>query len=366
MKKGKKQINPSSLQKDGNAKTDANPGLNALKRWIKRLRNSRLIACCKKIYYSLPSRLLRAFALVLCLVYLVFLIKPDIAHVYSELDILDSSLEFSAKRVELSGLTQDHITVQCLGDLMISLSTVAINGKQYKMDDWLLIKHETISSVPFSELSFRGKVDSAYVIECTNDTLCDSVLRGVATGFKANGKQIVEYTGKTYVLDQNKTETELDLGGKFEIEYNVRGDDSPYDLVVNVRDVKTTLKVDFSDVEKLTASDVVSIDAITSGSVRFSYTPDAKEYELKTQEILLQNHANNQKNSLSFNMDNRQKKMVVYGYIYSAQISKMTLFPEFKNWFFSNAYLAPVTILTSVFSAIKLLKKPNEKEEKEK
>jgi hypothetical protein len=44
----------------------------------------------------------------------------------------------------------------------------------------------------------------------------------------------------------------------------------------------------------------------------------------------------------------------------------MSLFPSFKTWYFSNAYLAPTTIVTVVISAISIFNKKREaKKEKD-
>lgn len=53
--------------------------------------------------------------------------------------------------------------------------------------------------------------------------------------------------------------------------------------------------------------------------------------------------------------DLEKGKATVSGYVDSATLSKMNLLPDFWNWYFSNVYMAPLTLISAVFTAVALM-----------
>lgn len=74
--------------------------------------------------------------------------------------------------------------------------------------------------------------------------------------------------------------------------------------------------------------------------------------DLQYQEVELKSP----KNTLGMNYDLRTGHLLFYGYVDEATLARMSLFPDFWNWFFSNGYMAPVTLLSTVIACAPLLK----------
>lgn len=90
---------------------------------------------------------------------------------------------------------------------------------------------------------------------------------------------------------------------------------------------------------------------MASGKLTISYTPNAEEYVLKKQELYL--FSDDSSLNISYNIENGTA--FVSGYVNDATLSQMNLFPNFWNWYFSNIYMAPLTLISTVFTALSMM-----------
>lgn len=110
------------------------------------------------------------------------------------------------------------------------------------------------------------------------------------------------------------------------------------------------------DFEEISSSRLNSVKYGASGKLSIAYTPISKEYDLQYQEVELKSP----ENTLSMNYDVKTGQLLFYGYVGEATLARMSLFPDFWNWFFSNGYMAPVTLLSTVIACVPLLKMKKE------
>ena len=117
------------------------------------------------------------------------------------------------------------------------------------------------------------------------------------------------------------------------------------------------------------------VEARGNGKLSISYTPTPQEYELQDQRVQLGElsrngtqcveHADDLFVDLSYDSDG--ESLVVSGDVAKARLSGMNLFPDFRNWYFSNVYLAPSTIVSVSFSALaQLVARDNAKKNSDK
>ena len=59
--------------------------------------------------------------------------------------------------------------------------------------------------------------------------------------------------------------------------------------------------------------------------------------------------------ALSMVYDIKTGKISLRGYIDEAELSRINLLPNFWNWYFSNVYMAPLTLISAVFVCVPLL-----------
>ena len=104
-------------------------------------------------------------------------------------------------------------------------------------------------------------------------------------------------------------------------------------------------------------------ESIVTGNLALSYSPTPKEYVLYKQELILKNETKPISEftvdlNVEYNEEDEPLKTdgVIYGYVSDGEVSKISLFPSFKTWFYSNAYMTPTAVITIVLTAIALFR----------
>ena len=114
---------------------------------------------------------------------------------------------------------------------------------------------------------------------------------------------------------------------------------------------------------KLLASGIKHFDSNVTGKLVISYTPTSQEYDLYKQELILDNNTDFENLELKYNVkhnsddDFYESEGVLYGFVTDGEFSKMSLFPSFITWFYSNAYMTPTAIIAIVLTAVGILNK---------
>lgn len=152
----------------------------------------------------------------------------------------------------------------------------------------------------------------------------------------------VLYDGKIYKLDSLPSFTPLEGNGFY----------------INVFNYKNSISTSGDKMdEEILLGEINNVKAKTSGTLNFIYTPDGKQYNLINQELLLVN----QDNSIESYIKRNDKKVNIQlsGNVDKAYISSLDLFPTFRGWYRDNIYLIPLTLVSTIFGAIKLKKNEN-------
>ena len=127
-------------------------------------------------------------------------------------------------------------------------------------------------------------------------------------------------------------------------DYNVR-----YNSICNCEDDYAIFY--FHDVEE------VSCDAI--GRLAFSDSPEEKVYEVDNKSVSYKfKNAEGYVDIVQGGAHNVQ--LFSSGCVYSMEIAKYDLFPSFRNWYYNNLYIAPLTLLSIVIASIALIMKKRE------
>lgn len=92
-----------------------------------------------------------------------------------------------------------------------------------------------------------------------------------------------------------------------------------------------------------------------SGSLNFSYSPKATQYDTYDEVIHLTSN-----DSLEMHVKTNSDvidSVSLNGMVDGAQVSGMNLFPTFSGWYRDNIYLAPLTLITTIFGGVSLVGK---------
>ena len=123
-----------------------------------------------------------------------------------------------------------------------------------------------------------------------------------------------------------------------------------------------------SNIEHMSSDSLRSCCITASGKVSFAYRPSPEVYEIIDQQLEL----NSKDSALSFvyvfpEESNQKPSIKLSGYVDGATLSRMDLFPNFRDWYFSNIYMVPLTLVSTVIAAMSMLysTRKNKKEQNE-
>lgn len=342
---------------------------------------------------ELCQSLVRSFVLVLVLACLIFEIKPSTAYVHSELEIpSDDAYPYETRLLNISGKAKElHLSTKSRSDkvlsyfcitsskqLRIDLSGLNLNDVSYQEGSYIEItpeKNKNLSirfdgktydtnliDVSFSDLkqqSFTAKKVLASFSGMTNLQIQDAT---VTLMDSSTGKsQLLSTETPLTLFSENLTERIQELK-ELKDKANTVVEENKYQSAINIGYSLVSYSVTIESIfafdvqganfEEISSSRLNSVKYGASGKLSIAYTPTSNEYDLQYQEVELKSP----KNTLGMNYDLRTGHLLFYGYVDEATLSRMSLFPDFWNWFFSNGYMAPVTLLSTVIACAPLLK----------
>lgn len=170
------------------------------------------------------------------------------------------------------------------------------------------------------------------------------------------------YLGNTNAYDKNlNCEPENSSNASKEYENSSQMDIKnyggiPYSVSINAKStelepIDAKFETGFIGFCGLTSETVSFCNVTATGDLTISYTPSSEEYKLKSQEVCL----SSDKAMLTISYDIENNTAIILGYTDAATLSKMSLFPNFWTWYFSNIYMAPLTLISAVFSAVSMM-----------
>lgn len=346
---------------------------------------------------ELCQSLVRSFVLVLVLACLIFEIKPSTAYVHSELEIpSDDAYPYETRLLNISGKAKElHLSTKSRSDkvlsyfcitsskqLRIDLSGLNLNGISYQKGSYIEITPEknkklsirfdgktydtNLIDVSFSDLkqqSFTAKKVLASFSGMTNLQIQDAT---VTLMDSSTGKsQLLSTETPLTLFSENLTERIQELK-ELKDKANTVVEENKYQSAINIGYSLVSYSVTIESIfafdvqganfEEISSSRLNSVKYGASGKLSIAYTPISNEYDLQYQEVELKSP----ENTLSMNYDVKTGQLLFYGYVGEATLARMSLFPDFWNWFFSNGYMAPVTLLSTVIACVPLLKMKKE------
>lgn len=105
---------------------------------------------------------------------------------------------------------------------------------------------------------------------------------------------------------------------------------------------------------------VETISTIGTGTMKFSYAPSGTVYKLDSQLVDL--HSENLGLTATISTEPKGRSLEINGIVDQAEISGMSLFPSFFGWYRENIYLAPFTLITTVFGGVTLMMNQKKKQ----
>lgn len=358
----------------------------------KKFNNNTIVRAIKE---SFIYNLFKSLIVIMLMVLLIFQVKPKKAYIYAELEQIEiDSLDYHSEVLEIGDIPRNYISISSRDKIVIDLNGLSINDTDYADGEYLEISSAGSAS---SFIDFSGSISKAYFYDAASNVNRHSIIYSNSSSCRFIGEQHLEIDcGTAYIVNDNSgekkeldcteslvltstshrniineykelvadiTEADGSIGEEHEneyqnyiriierysneVEYSVRIYTEPADS----ESVDSQLEACFVDFNSINSEQAASCKVIASGKLTVSYTPTAEEYVLKQQELYLFS----EDSSLNISYDIENDTAFISGYVDDATLSEMDLFPNFWNWYFSNIYMAPLTLISTVFSAVSMM-----------
>ena len=373
----------------GKGKTRSKKSSNKPPKWVKK-DNSKTPELKKQAFYitwhrfkeSLLLAIVKACFLITALIYIVFLIKPRQAHILVNLSEISERTSLEANNVVLNYPDCDEIRFFSNEAVYIKLKDCEVEEVSSDVNResfWLVIYPNDNETNSKSHFSATGKVSSVSLSNTSSINMYDysfekSVCKfdgsvnlfisvGRAVFETRDGKAVAEPDVFSYTIIKKKTTAENTNTPSETEELNVMEFANSFskEEYAHQHERSITSIIDYSSGELL-ASGIKHFESNATGKLRISYTPTPQEYSLYKQELILNNDTNLENLELEYNVKHNadavyESEGVLYGFVTDGEFSKMSLFPSFKTWFYSNAYMTPTAIIAVVLTAIGIFNK---------
>jgi hypothetical protein len=347
----------------------------------------------KAVKESFIFNLFKALIIIMLMLLLVFCVKPKKAYIYAELEKSElSSLEYQAEELVIGDINSNYVSISSWEKIILDLEGLTINGIDCLEGDCLVI-------YPFEHMpgymSFSGVIDQVYLYDVNSNSNQYKIIYSGSSTYRFIGEQHIKIDyGTAYLIKENGEKIEIDntkdivlidtlikdiinehqrladeitnddgsIKKEHETEYqnythiiDTFNNNEAYSVQIYMdsseKDSDIKLEHGFIDFGTIESKHTNSCKVVANGVVDISYTPNSDEYILKKQEIYL--NSSNALLNISYNTGNNL--VFISGYVNDATLSQMSLFPNFWNWYFSNMYMVPLTLISSVFTALSMM-----------
>ena len=210
-----------------------------------------------------------------------------------------------------------------------------VNGATY-IDDNTDVKLRTIDAIGSISLDF----DQGIRILSQSDLSLFVI---------SNMSLMNRHTGENYDSFQNCT--------------IVPDDNSMIDITIDQPASMTIRRVkqDTGSRADLLANRVKTIGATITGTLIFQYSTKPLEYQLLNQPFTVSSDDFSINVNLSLASNN--SSISLYGKATEASITNIDLFPSFWGWYRENVYMIPLTLITTIWGSINLMKNSSKKKD---
>lgn len=326
----------------------------------------------KEIYYNkfliwlrstLLYNLIKVFIMVVVILWVIFLFAPNSAHVSMHTNEVEAAGKIYADYISME-LESERFCLTNFDELEIDCSFLGkIEADDYTYDDVYKIKVEPLNEetatifvtvldsekLPFTISSFSNGENSLIYINYMAKEFSVKGNNGFNIEYN-NNLQFTFFDCNAFLMKDGEENIPINnclikadekYGSFMSIKSNIQlevmkylGEDTTYKAVLSLYGLET-------------------ISAKMSGDLNFSYSPESKQYCLNNQIVYLLSEYNSLEAETK--LDNGISELNVNGMVNEASISSMNLFPTFWGWYRDNVYLAPLTLLTTVFGGVTLM-----------
>ncbi len=122
-------------------------------------------------------------------------------------------------------------------------------------------------------------------------------------------------------------------------------------LSMNIKS-RGLLKMNFDPIAaNIEMNDISKAKVKCKGNLDFSYTPNATSYKVNNQVIQFDSSRSLLNASIEIR-NNNTNHIQISGKVNEASISGLDLFPSFQGWYRTNAYLIPLTVITTIIGGL--------------
>lgn len=340
---------------------------------------------------SLIFNLIKALIMILLIVELVFLIRPRSSYIY--VDVKPEKYSLDGDVIRFDFIEQHTMLLTNFSELEIPLLDVEIDGNTYSWFDKLVFtkKQDTAYARVYlyaenniERINFQKALLSNFQVYSNevNINVCGLLtlsLDGCSARIRKDDNTEIEINSEKIVLQSAAIERRLDdcqkelekyinedgsVREEFSTEYdycirriNAWQQDGDWTLSANclTPDECKKMEIDIYDLSLypyvLQGSNLQSSNITGTGKIEMSYSPVTNKYTSRVQELSLVSS----KNQINFEYDSETNKIVLNGFVNKAYLSGYSLFPNFWNWYVSNMYMAPLTLISTVFAGVSMM-----------
>ena len=345
---------------------------------------------------SLAFAVIKAFLLIIVLTYIFFAFMPNQAFIAGDnLKVKPGVTSFESYETIFNSEDLGEISLHSEGAIKISLACCEIKGLEvsnpYRC--WLVINPESFESSTNCNISITGNIQDGFLSNAFVESF-NRLRSGLFTLSFVGPQELKIVCGRAVIetfdgevideIDSKQITIIKRPYGIFSSPFFSWTPEDPEKYLVNIAttshindyfkhpDPKLPL-IDIGLINfkgSITSRNIKHLETIVTGKISFSYTPTAQDYNLIDQELKLESIFKSHgelylfyKSGKGIYSDVEGSECRINGYVTDGEISRMPLFPSFKTWFYSNAYIAPATIITIVIAATALFIKKNDKNE---
>lgn len=301
--------------------------------------------------------------MVILTLWFIFLFTPHVAHVSLDSNNIEAIRELYASRLSMKLETEqfslsdfDELRIGCFGS-----EGFVVNDQLYDNSYNILVKPYDKTLGTIFVIMKNGKMQEVEITSFSNEKsqqVCINYTDDESSINYISGFQMV-YHDDIYLTFSGSDAYLIKEGVENIPIYScIIKCSNKYDAILSI---SSNVKLNLMDylgqvIETQAYLDLWGIGSIyskVSGDLYFSYTPTSTRYHLNYQTI----HLGSSENNLEANvlLENGLQELAINGMVDKATISNMNLFPTFLGWYKDNIYLAPLTLLTTIFGGVTLM-----------
>jgi hypothetical protein len=339
----------------------------------------------KKLRSTFTYTLIRMYCVILAILWLQFQVLPRLGYIEVFQPFMADNVEISASSLDIFNNNTLTLNVHDRMKMYCVDAEFSINGIEYDDDivievSWRNDKSSVILSYSSDYNMSLGSSDNnilnfyevsegyQHIAQIYGvDTIYSSGLDSLSVTFQECDVNIFFYERSSKGTQASENMYNFDFNNIEYKDFRFAGNIS--DLSFNyiyILEAVGEYSVHYTDTHERTDNsavfyfhDVNEVTCIASGRLAFSDSPEEKEYEVDNKSVSYK--FKNAEGYVDIVQGGENSVQIFSsGCVYSMEIAKYDLFPSFRNWYYNNLYIAPLTLLSIVIASIALIMKKRE------